>query len=117
MGKRMRLLRGADGTGIASHSGFAPHTSQASHVIQFGDSPKCRQICRWRQVLDSANSRMWRLALPSPRFFSRIGDLLNKVRQQASIALLPEQDAICGLAIASGPASFLVVLLDRLGQR
>ena len=57
------------------------------------------------------------IALPRPLFFRGIGDLLDEVRQQAGVPLLPQQNANCRLSIATGAAGFLVVLLHRLGQR
>src|SRR5579884_1966205 len=56
------------------------------------------------------------IPLPGPLFFCRVRDLVDKVRQQPDIALLPQQQTIRGLAIASCTPRFLVVLLDRFRQ-
>ena len=54
------------------------------------------------------------IALPGAIFFRGIADLTDKVRKQSCVLLSPEQNAVGRLTIASGAASFLVVLLDRL---
>ena len=42
------------------------------------------------------------IALPGALLFFPVGDLLDEVREQARIALLPEQNAISRLAVAHG---------------
>src|ERR1700683_4680731 len=53
--RRFDFGAGAD---ALSHGISQPHTSQAPHVAHFGVSPKCRQICRCRQPVDSTKLRM-----------------------------------------------------------
>src|SRR5580658_3918496 len=53
------------------------------------------------------------ITLPSFLVFLGITELLNKVRQQARVFLLPQQHAIRGQPIASRPPSLLVILLNR----
>src|SRR5258708_17841544 len=53
------------------------------------------------------------IALPSALLFFRIGDLVDKVCQQAYIFLLPQQNAIGRVAIAACTSGFLIILLHR----
>ncbi len=57
------------------------------------------------------------VALPGALLLGRVGDLPDEVRQQASVALLPQQNAIRRKPVASGASRLLVILLDRFGQR
>src|SRR5580692_9872535 len=57
------------------------------------------------------------VALPGALFLGGVRNLLDEICQQTSIPFLPQQEAIGGQAIATSAASFLVILLDRLGQR
>src|SRR5712692_9889733 len=57
------------------------------------------------------------IALPGTRLLCRVGYLLDEVRQQAGIALLPEQKAISRMPVAPGASRLLVILLDRFRQR
>ena len=57
------------------------------------------------------------IALPRPLFLRRVNDLIGKICQQGRVPLLPQQNAIRRLPIASGASGFLVILLDRFGQR
>src|SRR5271155_3947415 len=52
-----RFERGV-ATGSRSHPISQPHTSQAPHVAHFGLSPKCKQIWRCRQPVDSTKLRI-----------------------------------------------------------
>src|SRR5437773_1585507 len=45
-----------------------------------------------------------------------IADLLHEMGQQRGVLFLPEQNAVGGIAIATGTPGFLVVLLDRFRQ-
>ena len=56
------------------------------------------------------------IALPGAFFLDRVGDLIDKVRQQCRVPLLPEQYAIRGVSITPGTSGFLVILLDGFGQ-
>src|SRR5271156_286975 len=56
-----RLARRLDfctAPGALSHPISYPHTSQAPHDDHFGVSPKCKQICRCRQRVESTKARM-----------------------------------------------------------
>src|SRR2546427_10817983 len=57
------------------------------------------------------------IALPGALLLCRVGYLLDEVRQQAGITLLPEQKAISQKPVAPGAPRLLVVLLDRFRQR
>src|SRR4029077_1068434 len=57
------------------------------------------------------------VALPCPLRFGWVSNLADKMRQQCRIALLPKQNAVGRLPVTPRPSGFLVVLLDRLGQR
>ena len=57
------------------------------------------------------------IALPGAFLFGGVNNLFDEIREQPGIALLPEQNTVGGIAVASGAARFLVVLLDRLWQR
>ncbi len=57
------------------------------------------------------------ITLPGALFLRRVSDLPDEVRQQACVALLPEQNAIRWKAVASGAPRLLVILFDRLRQR
>src|ERR1700682_5828688 len=50
------------------------------------------------------------VALPCALLFSRIGDLVDKVGQQAYIFFLPQQNAVSRLAIPACASGFLVIL-------
>ena len=52
-----RFERGTD-AGVRSHPIWYPHTSQASHEDHFGVSPKCKQIWRCRQCVESTKLRI-----------------------------------------------------------
>ena len=43
---RLRRLARLVGAGADRNAGMPLHTSQASHEVHFGVSPKCRQISR-----------------------------------------------------------------------
>ena len=45
---------GVEGVVSARPAGAPAQTSQVPHVSHFGFSPKCSQICRWRQRVESA---------------------------------------------------------------
>src|SRR5271169_863240 len=57
------------------------------------------------------------IALPCPFLLGWVRNLSDEVRKQSRIAFLPEQNAICGKAVAPSSSRLLVILLDRLGQR
>ena len=61
---------------------------------------------RFGEAADSA------IALPGPFLFRRIGHLLNEVGQQGRVPLLPEQQALRGMTVATSSSGLLVVLLD-----
>src|SRR5437879_13894093 len=56
------------------------------------------------------------IALPGALLLCRVGYLLDEVRQQASITLLPEQKAISQKPVAPGAPRLLIILLDRFRQ-
>ena len=57
------------------------------------------------------------IALPGALLLCRVGYLLDEVRQQAGITLLPEQKAISQKPVAPGAPRLLIILLDRFRQR
>ena len=57
------------------------------------------------------------IALPGSLLLRRIGELIDEVRQQSHVALLPEQRAIGRFAVAARTSCLLVILLDRFRQR
>src|SRR3989475_11008039 len=57
------------------------------------------------------------IALPGTLLLCRVGYLLDEVRQQAGITLLPEQKAISRKPVAPGAPRLLVILLNRFRQR
>ena len=56
------------------------------------------------------------VALPGAVALGRVADLVGEIAEQAGVLLLPQQDAIGGIAIAAGAAGLLIILLDRFGQ-
>src|SRR5580704_9431125 len=56
------------------------------------------------------------ISLPGAILFRRIGQLFDKIREQPGVALLPEQNAISRLPIASSASGLLIILLDRFRQ-
>src|SRR5712691_6669131 len=57
------------------------------------------------------------VALPGSLPLCRVGYLLDEVRQQAGITLLPEQKAISQKPVAPGAPRLLIILFDRFRQR
>src|SRR5439155_16591391 len=57
------------------------------------------------------------IALPGALFLSRVRELVDEMRQQPDVALLPQQRTVGRLAVASGAARLLIILLDRLRHR
>jgi hypothetical protein len=57
------------------------------------------------------------VTLPGALLFFGICDFADEVTEQARVTLLPKENAIRCLAIASGAAGLLVILLDRLWVR